>query len=141
MAFIFTRDLMKKRASTRHRGSATRWSASGLCSWNEELPIDSEEEIVDSTNVRLLRKLLRVFQRTTIVSDETLRVRFNTEFATVESQLMPLLVQYGVVEKRKWRGSGQQHAWVLAVGLDDFLAAEGTDAPHGETWRALQASG
>ena len=106
----------------------------------EELPIDDSDEVSDSSNIRLLRKLLRMFHRTTIVSDENLRSRFGGDFTAVESQLMPLLVEHGVVEKRKWRGSGNHQAWTLAVSLDDFIAAEGTVGQHGDTWRALQSA-
>ena len=112
----------------------------GLQIVDEELPIDVVDEVTDSPNVRLLRKLLRMFHRTTIVSDETLRTRFGSDYIALEGQLIPLLLKYGVVEERKWRGSGNHNAWTLAVSLDDFLAGEGTSDTHGETWRALQAS-
>jgi hypothetical protein len=107
---------------------------------DEELPFDTIGEVTDSTNVRLLRKLLRMFHRTTIVSDETLRTRFGADSLALESQLLPLLLKYGVVEARKWRGSGNHNAWTLAVSLDDFLAGEGSETAHGKVWKALQAS-
>jgi len=112
----------------------------GLAFATEELPIDEAAAVADSNHVRLLRKLLRMFQRTTIVSDEVLRARFGSDFGPLESQLMPLLVEHGVLDKKKWRGAGNHQAWTLAVSLDDFLAAEGSDAPHAEIWQALQAS-
>ena len=110
----------------------------GLILVDEELPIETLNEATDSTNVRLLRKLLRVFHRTTIVSDEILRTRFGSDSVALEDQLLPLLVKYGVVGSRKWRGSGNHNAWTLTVSLDDFLAGEGTDDSHGRIWRALQ---
>jgi hypothetical protein len=110
----------------------------GLILVDEELPIEGLDEVTDSTNVRLLRKLLRVFNRTTIVSDEILRTRFGSDSVALEDQLLPLLVKYGVVGSRKWRGSGNHNAWTLTVSLDDFLAGEGTDDSHGRVWRALQ---
>lgn len=110
----------------------------GLILVDEELPIETLDEATDSTNVRLLRKLLRVFHRTTIVSDEILRTRFGSDSVALEDQLLPLLVKYGVVGSRKWRGSGNHNAWALTVSLDDFLAGEGTDDSHGRVWRALQ---
>lgn len=110
----------------------------GLILVDEELPIETLDEATDSTNVRLLRKLLRVFHRTTIVSDEILRTRFGSDSVALEDQLLPLLVKYGVVGSRKWRGSGNHNAWTLTVSLDDFLAGEGTDDSHGRIWRALQ---
>lgn len=112
----------------------------GLQFVDEELPIDVVDEVTDSTNVRLLRKLLRMFHRTTIVSDETLRTRFGSDYIALEGELIPLLLRFGVVEERKWRGSGNHNAWTLAVSLDDFLAGEGTDNIYGKTWRELQAS-
>lgn len=112
----------------------------GLTFVDEELPIDEPDAVSDSNNTRLLRKLLRMFQRTTIVSDENLRTRFGSDFTALDGQLIPLLVEHGVMSGRKWRGSGNHEAWALSVSLDDFLAAEGTEAPYGEIWRALQVS-
>ncbi|WP_341946718.1 hypothetical protein [Microbacterium sp. LWH11-1.2] len=114
---------------------------SGLTLVDEELPIEAIDDVADSTNVRMLRKLLRVFHRTTIVSDEILRTRFGADSVILDNELLPLLIKYGVVASRKWRGSGNHSAWALTVSLDDFLAGEGTDDVHGKVWRALQASG
>jgi hypothetical protein len=110
----------------------------GIIFVDEELPIDIEEEQEDSDEVRLTRKLLRMFSRTTIMSDDHLRKRFGTDFAFLESDLIPLLVDRGVFEERRWKGSGSHRAWTLSVGLDDLLAAEGTTSALGTVWRELQ---
>lgn len=114
---------------------------SGIMVGRNELPLDELTPTAESNNVRLMRKLLRMFHRTTIVSDENLRTRFGSEYAALEAQLMPLLSERGVVTTRKWRGSGNQQAWTLAVSLEDFTAAEGGQGPHADTWRALQNAG
>lgn len=101
-----------------------------------ELSIEVDD---DSNLVRLLRKLLRMFNRTTIVSDDHLRKRFGSDFQTLESELIPFLVHEGVVDERKWRGSGSHRAWTLALGLDNLLAAEGNPGPQGDVWRTLQS--
>ncbi|WP_243226105.1 hypothetical protein [Microbacterium sp. CIAB417] len=128
-------DELREYAPLRIRRALER---SGLIVVDEELPIETLDQATDSTNVRLLRKLLRVFHRTTIVSDEVLRTRFGSDSVALEDHLLPLLMKYGVVGSRKWRGSGNHSAWTLTVSLDDFLAGEGTDDSHGRVWRALQ---
>lgn len=103
---------------------------------SEELPIGIDD---DSGLVRLLRKLLRMFNRTTIVSDDHLRKRFGSDFQTLENELIPILVRGGIIGERKWRGSGNHRAWTLAVGLDQILASEGKPGAHGDLWRDLQS--
>jgi len=100
-----------------------------------ELSIEVDD---DSNLVRLLRKLLRMFNRTTTVSDDHLRKRFGSDFQTLESELIPFLVHEGVVDERKWRGSGSHRAWTLALGLDNLLT-EGNPGPQGDVWRTLQS--
>lgn len=107
----------------------------------DELPFDEvlAEFESDSISTRLLRKLLRMFNRTTIVSDDHLKKRFGSDFSMLESELLPYLIEQGVVEERKWKGAGTHQAWTLALGLDEFLAAEGTAYPGGEIWKTLQS--
>jgi hypothetical protein len=111
----------------------------GVIFIDDELPILSDAEIEDDSNdVRLLRKLLRMFNRTTIISDDHARKRFGSDFGTLESDLIPLLLEHGTIEERKWRGAGSHRAWTLAVSLDALLAAEGTSGPLAAVWNDLQ---
>ena len=107
----------------------------------EELPLDSLPDVEDSYQVRLLRKLLRMFYRTTTISDEALRTRFGSDFAAVEAKLIPTLLQNEVLLTRQWRGAGNGQAWSMAIGLEDFIAAEGGTSPLSSIWRELQAGG
>lgn len=112
----------------------------GLVFVDDELPLGPDVQVEeDSNDARLLRKLLRMFNRTTIVSDEHARKRFGSDFPALESDLIPLLLERGTLEERKWKGAGNHRAWTLAVGLDALLAAEGTAAPLGDIWRDLQS--
>lgn len=113
----------------------------GLIFADDELPIPYPEDAVagDSVHVRLMRKLLRMFNRTTIVSDDHLRKRFGTDFPILINELIPFLTEHEVVVERKWKGAGNRHrAWTLATGLDALLAAEGTPGPQATIWRDLQ---
>lgn len=105
----------------------------------EQLPIDGLLPPEDALEVKLLRKLLRMFNRTTIVSDESLRIRFGNDAITLESLVIPFLVDRKVLTPRKWRGSGNHNAWTLGVGLDDLLAAEGNDTALGQVWSDIAA--
>jgi len=106
---------------------------------DEELPLDLTEDQPDSTAVRLLRKLLRMFNRTTIIHDENLQKRFGSEFPLLNTELIPFLVERKVLETRKWKGSGTHQVWALAVSLDDLLSAEGSANELAEIWQELQS--
>lgn len=103
----------------------------------DETVRSSDDPIEDSATTKLLRKLLRNFGRTTILSDDQLKVRFGGDFSELESDLVPYLVESGVLRERKWKGAGNHSAWSLAVNIDDFLAAEGTDSEFGRVWTEL----
>lgn len=75
--------------------------------------------------VRTLRRFLRLFSRTTVVTDDQLRSRFRQDQHAVFDVLLPILERHGVVSENKWKGSGQKRIWGIDERLEDVLAAEG----------------
>ena len=82
------------------------------------------EQATDSLNTKLVRKLLRLFQRTTIVNESGLQQRFRQDFNAIVNDILPQLETHSIVEKRVWHGGGRGAAWALVVPLDELLAAE-----------------
>lgn len=83
-----------------------------------ELPFE------ESPQQKLLRRLLRVYNRTTVVSDKQLIHRFRQHQPVVFGELLPLLERHGVIGQAVWKGAGVAKIWVLHERLEDVLAAE-----------------
>ena len=95
----------------------------------------------DSPHTKLVRKLLRLFQRTTIVNEHGLQQRFRQDLNAVLADVMPQLVRHSIVEPRKWHGGGSSDVWALIVPLDELLASEepGAGGPLSEFWRDVKS--
>lgn len=74
---------------------------------------------------RLLRRVLRVFNRTTVVSDKQLTHRFRQHQSEVLTELLPMLERHGIVRQETWKGAGAAKIWMINERLEDVLAAEG----------------
>jgi hypothetical protein len=118
-------------------------SALSSAGFTVQSPLPSELEFeapADNAQTKLARRLLRVFQRTTIVNEHGLQQRFRQEFNTVVDEIMPLLEQHAIVEPRTWHGGGASKVWALVVPLDQLLAGEepGSSGPASEFWKDLK---
>lgn len=104
----------------------------------ESPPGDPDDQAVSPSETDLRRevtKLLRIFRRTTIVAESLIRQKFGAGAQHVIGNVMPLLEQWEIVEPREWRGAGNQHAWVLAHGLEEILGSDGhPDARFSDFW-------
>lgn len=115
----------------------------GGFSLQDQLPPQLELEApVDSAHTKLVRRLLRMFQRTTIVNEHGLQQRFRQDFNTVLDEIMPQLERHAVVEPRTWHGGGASRVWALVLPLDELLAGEepGASGPASEFWRDVKSS-
>jgi len=95
-------------------------------------------------SLRVLRRLLRVFYRTTVVSDQQLNHRFRQDQQLIFDDIIPLLVRHEVLVEQAWRGAGSARIWVIKRRIDDVLAAETDprlDATLAEMWRDAKAMG
>lgn len=90
----------------------------------------------DSRHTKLVRRVLRMFQRTTVVNDHSIQQRFPQDFNAVIDDVMPQLEQHGIVETRKWHGGGSSSVWALVVPLDEVLKGEepGLGINRGAFW-------
>lgn len=93
----------------------------------------------DSPLTRLARKVLRLFNRTTTVTELQIRTRFKADQNQIINDLIPILAEHGVVVEKTWRGQGHQRAWNLANRMEDVLHAEGNPHdPKSALWKRLQ---
>ena len=99
------------------------------------------EQVPDSPNAKLVRKLLRLFQRTTIINESGLQQRFRQDFNAIVNDILPQLETHSIVETRVWHGGGRKAAWTLVVPLDELLAAEESGVGGGlsEFWQAVKS--
>lgn len=110
----------------------------------ERLPQQVEiEEQPDSRNTKLVRRVLRMFQRTTVVNDHSIQQRFPQDFNAVINDVMPQLEQHRIVETRTWHGGGSSAVWALVVPLDEVLKSEepGTGSTLGDFWDDVKKTG
>jgi hypothetical protein len=93
---------------------------------NNSTNSDSNISIVHSNELRnLVRRVLRVFQRTTTITETKIRVRHRHDADIVLEEVMPLLEKHGIVRSQEWRGSGtKKESWLLCRSLEDVLRAE-----------------
>ncbi len=92
----------------------------------------------DGENRKLVRRVLNLFRRTTIIAQNTVEHRFSRDQRRVLEEILPMMVEAGVVEARKWRGSGNQSAWGLAERLDEIERADGDpNRPLHGFWRHI----
>ena len=102
-----------------------RLNQSGISASIDGTLVEELAERPESDALRVLRRLLRLFNRTTVVSDEQLSYRFKQDHYLLFDVLIPILEENGIFAERTWKGAGQARVWGLTERLDDLLAAEG----------------
>lgn len=106
-------------------------------SLQQQLEIDEKS---DSHHTKLVRRVLRMFQRTTVVNDHSIQQRFPQDFNAVINDVMPQLEQHHIVESRTWHGGGSSAVWALMVPLDEVLKGEepGAVSALGAFWAEVK---
>ncbi len=98
--------------------------------------------IEESPLHRLVRKTLRMFQRTTVINESGIQQRFRADFRSIMNDVVPLLERHNVIEARAWHGSGSQGVWSLTSSLDEILASDEPipTGPYAALWAEVAAS-
>jgi uncharacterized protein YjbI with pentapeptide repeats len=105
-----------------------RLEQAGVSGFRQRTLLDvANLESSETETVRLLRRVLRLFNRTTVVSEDQFQHRFRHDQAAVFDVILPLLERHNILAQRTWKGAGQTRLWGLNERLDDLLAAEGGD--------------
>lgn len=101
----------------------------------EEVADGEPEPVIEGETRKLVRRVLNLFRRTTIVPESSIQNRFPRDHKRVIDEILPLMVADRLLETKKWRGSGNQRAWGPTTSLQHIEQAEGSaqDPPH-EFW-------
>ena len=100
------------------------------------IQLESSEKVAIAEEERtglnkLASKLLRVFGRTTTVSEDVVRMRFSQKAPEVLKNLIPLMLKYDQLIQVEWKGGGNKEAWQLTRPIDAILrddnGQQGTD--------------
>jgi hypothetical protein len=75
---------------------------------------------------KLVRRVLRVFRRTTSLTDNIIKLKFKNDIAEIKEQVLPMMERNGIVQSTLYHGGGApQEGWKLEVVLEDLLASDG----------------
>ena len=86
---------------------------------------------------KLTTKLLRIFSRTTTISEDVVRMRFSQQSHDILKQVIPLMEKHNQLTEVEWKGSGSKKAWQLRRPVDDILRDDnGGDSSEGERFWA-----
>lgn len=100
-------------------------------------------DVADSQTMKVVRRFLRLFHRTTVVSTSEIEGRFRQDHHIVTDVVIPSLEALHLLEEREWRGAGTQRIWGIRCRIDDLLAAEGAIAgssPMAEFWSQMRSA-
>ncbi len=87
-------------------------------------------ETVPSQTEMLVRKFLRLFLRSTGISEDILKLKFRRDLGTLRKKVIPLMLDHKLLREELWRGGGRQKIWILTHRVDDVLRGiegEGND--------------
>ena len=116
----------------------------GVATDRDQPALPTEDESQDSEVTRAARRFLRMFTRSTSVSEPMIEHRFKGGAVTalILQQVVPCAEKHGVIEGRTWKGSGNQRLWTLRQEIDVVLAAEEESAgPAHDFWGELHSLG
>lgn len=100
----------------------------------EPLPVTTEGK-----TRRLAQRFLRIFRRTTVISEDAVTHMFHGVLGDVRELIIPMMEQYGLLMRGQDRG---QTIWTLARSLEEILRADGNgDQPLARFWRDIDSKG
>lgn len=99
--------------------------------------------VPDGDARRVARRLLAVFRRTTVLSEDVVKRRLPKDGRLAAEVVIPLMTSHGVLEERKWRGRGVQRIWGLAnYRLDEIERSDGAEnSALRAFWEEIDAAG
>jgi hypothetical protein len=90
-----------------------------------EASAPTADAVLDGDARRVAKRLLNIFRRTTILTDEVIKRRLSRDVRLAEDTVIPVMVRHGVLEERVWKGRGAKRIWGLAKLLDEVERADG----------------
>lgn len=102
--------------------------------------VRDEAPSVDSPGRRALMKILRIYRRTTGLSEGIIQLKFGRDHTFITQSVLPLMEEYGLVERDTWEGAGRpQKRWLLRIAREDLLRSDRHGSDLVEFWKRLDA--
>jgi len=99
-----------------------------------------DAEVTQSKGRKLLQKLLRIFDRTTVAFEDGIEKRFTNETSIVVEELVPLLEEYGILEEKQHRTGGKRkRRWQLERSFEEVLRSEEHDDQLPGFWERVDS--
>src|SRR5581483_8755114 len=88
--------------------------------------------VVTDGRRKLAQRFLRIFRRTTAISEDMVRLRFHGDAGEIRDGIIPLMERYGLLQR-------QQDFWMLARSLEEILRADGANSeqPLARFWHDI----
>lgn len=95
-------------------------------------------EVEDSEFAKQVRRLLRHFYRSTVITSRDLENRFR-KVDIDPQEIIDLMVDRDLLVPETWKGAGQHAIWRLNCGLDELLRSEGGEGAENLVgfWQAV----
>ena len=99
--------------------------AAGFNVRDSKLPLQDVDapELVEDEDFALIIKLIRCFSTRTYVTNALLKTKFGKQSGSVLEQLVPRLIQAGVLYRDTYRGGGRQELYKIGVGMQRLQEA------------------
>jgi hypothetical protein len=107
---------------------------------DEQLLLQLEETSEEGAYHKLVRRVLRAFNRVTGLTTRVLEIRLRSELRMIVDDVLPLMESHGIVKKETQHGGGPaQDVWYLRMSQEEILAADGGTGPQSavDFWRAV----
>ena len=92
-----------------------------------------------SDDLKIVQRALRVFSRATGVNEKTMQTRLGVKFNRFRKEILPRLLDAGVLEELPYVGKGNQHRFGIAVPMRRIEDA--MERSRGELGRFVDAFG
>ena len=70
-----------------------------------------------SGDLKLVQRVLRIYSRATGVNEKTMQTRLGVKFSRFKKEILPRLLDAGVLEQLKYEGKGSQRRFGIAVPM------------------------
>ena len=70
-----------------------------------------------SGDLKLVQRVLRIFSRATGVNEKTMQTRLGVKFSRFKKEILPRLLDAGVLEQLEYKGKGSQRRFGIAVPM------------------------
>jgi len=106
----------------------------------ENTNLQVEQPPAQTTGRKLLQKLLRIFDRTTVAFEDGVNQKFGADADLVNDSLIPILKRFRILEEKKHEtGGGRMKKWQLERSFEEILRSEAENDSLPGFWQEIDA--